>query len=901
MTVEVRTPSSAGFWARLSAQSSAGAATRQLLLVGLLLMGFVVATLTWQSARVESDRLNHFKGELQHVAELIDVTLTRQLQNLDHGLLFLRTQALDHRDDLPRSVELLRQDVSMGHEVHVSVLDHQGRIVFSDQAAPEPLQPLADRPAYKTFVAGGADQLHIEEPMLDPQTRRWFLRLSRPVLGPDGSFQGIVELSLPPEQLTRFMQGLTLASDTLVSVASTSGALLSRTVELERYRHAKLDEPQLRALRQRTTGFRLAVSPLDQVERGTVHRWLASFPLLLLVSREPVLMRAEIKSVRQNLLQIGLLAALLVAGSLAALARSLRQRQQIATRLHEAHHRLLEAQRIARLGSWELDPETRLLHLSEEAFRIFELDPQTPAVEIYQRALDRIHPEDRAVATSAYRQALRSEGAYDFNHRLLLPLAGECWVHARGRVSFDAWGKAISLAGTVQDISVRRREEAEREALNREKLLLLDSTGEGIYGIDNTGHCTFINQAGAQMLGYQVQELIGRDIHQLIHHHRADGSHYPSAQCPVFLATLSGESCRRDDEVFWHRNGQSIAVEYAAHPVRDGELVSGTVVTFSDISARKRAELELRIAEAAFQTQEGMFVTDAEGCILRVNRAFTEITGYTAAEIVGKNPRERSSGRQDAAFYAAMWERIRATGAWKGELWNRRKNGEIYPESITITAVMGDSRHVTHYVATMHDISERKATEEKIRSLAFFDALTQLPNRRLLMDRLHQAQTSSARSKSFAGLMFIDLDRFKQLNDTHGHDKGDLLLQQVAQRLQGCVREADTVARLGGDEFVVLVESLSVDHGEAVGQLTRLGQKMLAALNEPYDLAGLVHGSTPSMGLTLFSGQAVSGEDLIKQADLAMYQSKAAGRNQLRLFEASASPNPADRSTEVQG
>jgi diguanylate cyclase (GGDEF)-like protein/PAS domain S-box-containing protein len=867
MTAEDRTPSSAGFWARLAAQSADGAATRQLLLVGLLLMGFVVATLTWQSARVESDRLNHFKGELQHVAELIDVTLTRQLQNLDHGLLFLRAEALDHPEDLARSVELLRQDVSTGQEVHVTVLDHQGRVVLSDLPAHDGLQVLGERP----------------------------------VLGPDGSFQGIVELSLRPELLTRFMQGLTLASDTLVSVASSSGALLSRTVELERYRHAKLDELQLRALRQQTTGFLFAASPLDQVERGTVHRWLASFPLLLLVSREPVLMRAEIKSVRQNLLQIGLLAALLVVGSLAALARSLQQRQQIAARLHEAHHRMLEAQRIACLGSWELDPETRLLHLSEEAFRIFELDPQTPAVEIYQRALDRIHPEDRAVATSAYRQALRSEGAYDFNHRLLLPLAGECWVHARGRVSFDARGKAISLAGTVQDVSARRREEAEREALNRDKLLLLDSTGEGIYGIDTTGHCTFINQAGAHMLGYRVEELIGRDIHELIHHHRADGSPYPSAQCPVVLATLSGESCRRDDEVFWHRNGQAIAVEYAAHPVRDGELVSGTVVTFSDISARKRAELELRIAEAAFQTQEGMFVTDAEGCILRVNRAFTEITGYTAAEIVGKNPRERSSGRQDAAFYAAMWERIRATGAWKGELWNRRKNGEIYPESITITAVMGDSKHVTHYVATMHDISERKAAEEKIRSLAFFDALTQLPNRRLLMDRLHQAQTSSARSKSFAGLMFIDLDRFKQLNDTHGHDKGDLLLQQVAQRLQGCVREADTVARLGGDEFVVLVESLSVDTGEAVGQLTRLGQKMLAALNEPYDLAGLVHSSTPSMGLTLFSGQAVSGEDLIKQADLAMYQSKAAGRNQLRLFDAGAGPAAAERLTETPG
>jgi diguanylate cyclase (GGDEF)-like protein/PAS domain S-box-containing protein len=370
------------------------------------------------------------------------------------------------------------------------------------------------------------------------------------------------------------------------------------------------------------------------------------------------------------------------------------------------------------------------------------------------------------------------------------------------------------------------------------------------------------------------------------HHHRGDGSPYPLEECPIYRANISGQSCRRSDEVFWHKNGQAIPIEYAAYPVLDNGRVSGTVVTFTDISARKLAEQELRIAEAAFQTQEGMFVTSADGTIVRVNQAFIDITGYTAEEAVGQNPRFRSSGRQDAAFYEAMWARLQDSGAWKGELWNRRKSGEVYPESVTITAVRGSQGQITHYVATMHDISERKAAEETIRSMAFLDALTQLPNRRLLMDRLQQAQASSARNHFYAALLFIDLDKFKQLNDQHGHDKGDLLLQQVARRVQACVRESDTVARLGGDEFVVLLESLSPDEGEALVQAEKVGAKMLATLNEDYDLAGMVHHSTPSMGVTLFCGQRSSGEELIKQADLAMYNAKAAGRNQLRFFDA---------------
>jgi len=302
------------------------------------------------------------------------------------------------------------------------------------------------------------------------------------------------------------------------------------------------------------------------------------------------------------------------------------------------------------------------------------------------------------------------------------------------------------------------------------------------------------------------------------------------------------------------------------------------------IISRKQARADLRIAATAFESQEGMLVTDANRVILRVNRAFTNITGYPAEEVIGKNPHILSSGRQDANFYAAMWESINNTGAWEGEIWNRRKNGEVYPEQLTITAVKDKNGTVTNYVATLNDITMSNEAADKIKNLAFYDPLTGLPNRRLLLDRLHQAFASSERGGREGALLFIDLDNVKSLNDTLGHDIGDLLLQQTAQRLESCLREVDTVARLGGDEFVVMLEGLSEHALEAATQTKTVGEKILATLNQPYQLDTHEYHSIASIGATMFSDHGQSEEELLKQADIAMYQAKKAGRNTLRFF-----------------
>lgn len=305
----------------------------------------------------------------------------------------------------------------------------------------------------------------------------------------------------------------------------------------------------------------------------------------------------------------------------------------------------------------------------------------------------------------------------------------------------------------------------------------------------------------------------------------------------------------------------------------------------NEISERKRAEAELRIAAVAFESQEGMMVTDAHCIIQRVNRAFTRLTGYEPQEVIGLTPAVLKSGRQGPEFYQRLWQILKENGYWQGEIWNRRKNGKIYAEWLTISAITAPDGAITHYLGSFSEITKNKEAEAEIHRLAYYDALTHLPNRRLLLDRIGQAMAGNSRSGHYGSLLFLDLDHFKTLNDTRGHDIGDHLLIETARRVQASVREGDTVARLGGDEFVVLLEDLGEEAGEAAIQTELVGEKIRASLARPYDLEGHEFHCTVSIGVSLFRGLDESVEILLKHADLALYKAKSAGRNALRFFD----------------
>ena len=431
----------------------------------------------------------------------------------------------------------------------------------------------------------------------------------------------------------------------------------------------------------------------------------------------------------------------------------------------------------------------------------------------------------------------------------------------------------------VSDISSVKQAQLNLRA-NEEKLRgLFELSPLGIALTDMNGRFLEFNEAFRKLCGYDADQLKGLDYWQLT------PEKYAAEEARQLDALARSGRYGPYEKEYRRHDGSLVPVRLNGVQVvgADGERYIWSIV--EDISESRRIEADRRVAASAFEAQVGIMVTDSEGRIVKVNRALLEASGYAMDELLGQTPRLFKSGRHDAAFYVAMWQSLRQAGVWQGELWDRRKDGEVYPKWVTITAVKGESGETTHFVSTQIDISERKAAEQEIENLAFYDPLTALPNRRLLRDRLQHALAVSVRGQRYGALLFIDLDNFKTLNDTLGHPAGDSLLQEVACRLASCVREGDTVARLGGDEFVVMLEGLAMHLDEAADQAKGVGDKILAALKEPYQLGEHKCHSTSSIGVALFGNQRDSMDEVLKQADMAMYKAKAAGRDALCFFD----------------
>ncbi len=432
-----------------------------------------------------------------------------------------------------------------------------------------------------------------------------------------------------------------------------------------------------------------------------------------------------------------------------------------------------------------------------------------------------------------------------------------------------------SLWRIIRSSRARRQQSAYLENIH-------DTMGEGLYVTDLQGNITVVNDSAQKTLGYSEEELIGHNAHQLFHNPEPS-IHEEDPTCPVEAAIAAAKSYQGELRLLKADN-TNIWVNISTQPmIIDGEL-QGAVNVFTDITEHKVKEDALRISATAFETQDGIMITNPVGVILRVNQAFSRITGYESHEVVGQTPKILNSGRQRASFYETMWHNLKEDHFWQGEIWNRRKDGEIYLEWLTITAVLNKEDKITHYVANFSDISDRHRAQEKIQKLAFYDSLTQLPNRRLLIDRLEQAIRYTKRTSQCGALFFLDLDNFKTLNDTKGHLVGDMLLKEVAKRLQASVREVDTIARLGGDEFVVLLENLGECQVDAVQQSEKLALSILESFNAPFVLQDHSHHTSPSIGVEIVHPKNQDSNEILAHADLAMYQAKKQGRNTVRFF-----------------
>lgn len=529
-------------------------------------------------------------------------------------------------------------------------------------------------------------------------------------------------------------------------------------------------------------------------------------------------------------------------------------------------------------GLWDWDIAADRVYFSK-TWRTLLGYPETETYGGFSECERHIHPEDKAKVLARLQDHLDGKApAYISEHRVLCKDGSYKWILDHGLVvSRDQDNNPVRIIGTLSDISERKAAESKLRMLST--AIEQSPTSVVITNLDAT--IEYVNPCFTEVTGFSLAEALGKNP-RVLQSGLTDESVYQD-----MWRTLTAGSTWVGEFVNKRKDGELYFEEAHISPVKDlnGDI-SHYVAVKVDISARKLAEDNLRIAATVFQSQEAMLVADVNGIILRVNNAFSEITGYSADEVIGSTPKVLSSGLHDKVFYDAMWETLYQSGVWEGEVWNRRKNGEAYLERLIITAVKNDSGKVTNYVATMTDITSSKEASEEIHNLAFYDPLTQLPNRRLLLDRLKQALAISARSGRYGALLFLDLDHFKTLNDTLGHDVGDQLLKLVSVRLSACVRKVDTVARLGGDEFVVLLENLSSKPIEAAAQTEAIATKIQAALGRPFNIGSHEHHSTGSIGATLFLNQEQAGvEAVLKQADIAMYQAKDSGRNAIRFFD----------------
>jgi len=418
---------------------------------------------------------------------------------------------------------------------------------------------------------------------------------------------------------------------------------------------------------------------------------------------------------------------------------------------------------------------------------------------------------------------------------------------------------------------IRRLEESE-ESMR----LLLESNGEAIYGVDTKGFCTFANPACVTLLGYDsADELVGRRMHELIHHSTKDGAVYPLEEPQILPAFKEEREVHIDHEVLWRKDGTSFPGEYSSFPIIRTGHCTGAVVSFTDITERLEHKESQRLAATVFENvADGLMITDANANIVSVNRAFTEITGYTHCEAHGKNPRLLKSGRHETAFYNGLWQALNEEGSWKNEIWNRRKNGEIFPMWEAISAVQDSDGQVTHYVAVFSDISGFKKSEERLQYLAHHDPLTDLPNRLLFNARCALSMQNAARKKSRLGILFMDLDRFKPVNDLYGHECGDEVLKMVGARLVSQIRKGDSVCRMGGDEFAVLLTDIK--HPEIIDKLAR---NLVCSISQPMQIAGKTISISCSMGISVYPQDGEDMDTLLSKADSAMYNAKRSGES----------------------
>lgn len=752
----------------------------------------------------------------------------------------------------------------------VAVYDAEGRLVGASGVAPV-WTNIADTAYFKEQKARAFDDtLIVGQAERGPQHVRWAVPMVRPILRADG-FGGVIVMLLSPQVLSDELALVVLgANDVVGSVHIPEGTYLARSSDIDGLLGRAVDRsrPYLEADAP-ASGVFTAMATHESVER--IYAWarLRDLPVVVFVglSTADLLapLDASIVAHRWTNL-IGTMALVVLAAGLIWLAfRDMRQRAAL-VRQEALYHALFDQNLSVKVVTDVHDG--RIIEVNAAAVAFYGYSRE----QLTRMNISEINCLPRDEIARCMSDATRGrQPSFIFPHRLASGEIRMVEVFA-GPVQIDG---ATALYSIIHDVTDRFALERDLKASEARYRGIFEAVPAGLLLVDENGVITAWNNRALEILDTDGAGLVARTRTLL----DADGQEVPFAQRPSVRCLTED----LEEELYVLRDGKErrwISVNGRRFHPGQGEAPAGAIIAFSDITRAMQLEEEALISERVFEAAaEGIMVTDLKWEIIRVNPAFRDITGYPADEVIGKKPKMLASGHDGLSFYRPIFKSLATKRSWEGDITNRRRDGRLLVERAVISAIIQADGRLSGYVALLSDITARKKQEEEIWQRANFDPLTGLPNRTLLAERIEQALAQNRRDGRMVGVLFVDLDRFKPVNDRWGHAAGDKLLGLVAQRIVGAVRAQDTVARVGGDEFVVFLPTV-----ESEGAVVLIAEKILERLNTPFRLADGMASISACIGVTVGRAGAVSAEALIRRADAAMYQGKTKGRSRVVTF-----------------
>lgn len=827
------------------------------LAVGLALLWSAVA---WEYRKSESLAMEHARQESAAWA----MTFASQAQSIfvysDQALHMLRQTWVNHPKEMNAAVHL-HKDLEGGFIMQVAVIDAKGYLVYSDLGMPTEPSFLGDREHFTVHQALMQDQLFVSRPVKGRVSGKWAIQLTRPIFVKD-LFAGVIVISVDPDYFVRFYQATGFGQNGAARMIRDTGEVMARSSEQDKYVGTVIQTSPYGDPGAPLRGDFRRKAQVDGVDRLSSYHRLPQYGLTLVVGSSVDDILAPVHSQLNKMLMMGALVSVLLILLTCLLLRAIVRQKQAMHAVAQSDERFRMIFDMLPIGISLSDQQGRVVDCNAAAQRMLGF---TKAQLLAGDAdLQVLRPDGTAMPSTewATQQALAKQVAVmDVPMEVRSPGGSSVWVSASATpVNHPSYG----VVGAFVDVTDRVRAETDMRRV-------MQAAGELIWLSDSQGRLMFANDATCEVLGYSPQDMRTMRVMDLL----------PQEDISQLMDTvklLDTQPFVRREWWLKRKEWGTVLVELVNQRLGEDRYLS----IGHEIGERKRAEHKLQLAASVFtHAREGIMITDARGTIVDVNDTFTRITGYSREEAMGQNPRILNSGRQPAEYYATMWRALQETGQWTGEVWNRRKSGEVFAEMQTVSAVRDAAGVTQNYVALFSDITPMKTQQQQLEHIAHYDALTRLPNRVLLADRLQQAIRQTQRHQRSLAVVFLDLDGFKAVNDIHGHAVGDTLLIALAIRMQGALREGDTLARIGGDEFIAILVDLALPR-DCEPVLNRL----LVAASSVVEAGALQLQVSASMGVSICPHDSSDADLLIRQADQAMYAAKDSGKNRYHLFEA---------------